>query len=107
MDEKVTAYIEKQPSLQKGICESLRALIFETLPEVKEEMKWGVPTYNDDAFYVVSLKDHVNLGFAVVFLPADEAAMLSGGGKTMKVLELKSADEIDKERIKRLLELIF
>jgi len=60
---KVDDYIEKQISPQKEICRQLRAIILRTFPGIKEEMKWGVPTYGEGKYYLVSLKEHVNLGF--------------------------------------------
>ncbi len=50
-------YLEKQKSPQKEICQLLRSIIFRTFPNVKEEMKWGVPTYADGEYYFVALKD--------------------------------------------------
>ena len=40
MDIEVENYIEKQKSPQKEICQKLREIIFQALPEIKEEMKW-------------------------------------------------------------------
>ena len=65
MNPEVTAYIEKQKSPQKEICVKLRKIIFKTFPKIKEQMKWGVPTYADGNYYIVALKDSVNLGFAI------------------------------------------
>jgi hypothetical protein len=64
-NEKVDSYISKQKSPQKEVCQKLRELIHKTLPEIKEEMKWGVPTFGGGKFYIVALKDHVNFGFLV------------------------------------------
>ncbi len=84
MNNKVTEYIEKQKSPQKEICHRLRAIILKTLPEIKEEMKWGVPNYGNDQYYIVSLKTHVNLGFSIMGMHKEEIALLEGSGKTMK-----------------------
>jgi hypothetical protein len=35
-------------------------------------MKWGVPTSGDSKFYIVSLKDQVNLGFHMANLSKEE-----------------------------------
>jgi hypothetical protein len=43
----------------------LRTIIFRTFPGIKEEMKWGVPSYAEGKYYIVALKTHVNLGFSI------------------------------------------
>ena len=43
MNKEVDDYIEKQKSPQKEICQELRKIILKTFPDIKEEMKLGVP----------------------------------------------------------------
>jgi hypothetical protein len=106
MSNKIDEYINKQASPQKEICQALRKLILKTFPGVKEEMKWGVPAFADGKFYIVALKDHVNLGFTVKGLTQEDMALFDGGGKTMKHLEVKTLVDIDEKRIIRLLHLV-
>ena len=106
MDKRVDEYIEKQQFPQKEICQKLTQVIFKTFPNIKEEMKWGVPTYDDGKFYVVALKDHVNLGFSLKGLSKKEIALLKGSGKTMKHIEIHSLEDLYEERIVKLLRLI-
>ena len=103
----VTQYLEKQTSPQKEICQQLRAIILKTFPDIKEEMKWGVPTYGDGKFYIVSLKDHVNLGFSINNLSKEEQQLFDGSGKTMKVLSITSLDDIDEQKIVKLLKMVW
>ena len=70
-------------------------------------MKWGVPTYGDGKFYIVSLKDHVNLGFSMANLSKEEEQLFDGSGRTMKVLSITSLDDIDEQKILRLLKLVW
>ena len=106
MDKKVDEYIKKQKSPQKQICKTLREIISKTLPGVKEEMKWGVPAYDNGRYYFVALKDHVNLGFSLKGLSKEEEELLEGTGKTMKHLKINSIEEIDKKMIIKLLKLV-
>jgi hypothetical protein len=106
MSKTIDDYINQQKSPQKEICQSLRSLIFKTLPATKEEMKWGVPAFADGKFYIVALKDHVNLGFAIKGLSQEEIALFDGGGKTMKHIEVDKMDNIDEKRIVGLLKLV-
>ncbi|MFA5309298.1 MAG: DUF1801 domain-containing protein [Dehalococcoidales bacterium] len=106
MNSQIDAYIDKQPSPQQEICRALRGLIFKTFPGVMEEMKWGVPAFAGGKFYIVGLKDHVNLGFSLEGLTKEDEKLFDGGGKTMKHIEVMSTDGIDESRIVELLKLV-
>ena len=102
---KVDNYIQKQKSPQKEICQELRVIILKTFSDAKEEMKWGVPAFAAGKFYIVALKDHVNLGFSTKGLSKDEIALFDGGGKTMKHIKIGRLQDIDEKRIVRLLKM--
>lgn len=106
MNKKVEEYINKQESPQKEICQKLRQLIFNTFPNIEEEMLWGVPAYGKGIYYIVALKDHVNLGFSLKGLTKEDMKLFDGGGKTMKHIQISSLQQIDKERIIKLLKLV-
>jgi hypothetical protein len=106
MNNSVEAYINTQASPQKEICQALRHIILKTFPGVKEEMKWGVPAFADGKFYIVALKDHVNVGFSSHGLTKEELTLFDGGGKTTRNLEIATLDGIDKEKIVKLLKLV-
>jgi len=106
MSNAVDHYINQQTSPQREICEELRALILKTFPDAKEEMKWGVPAFADGKFYVVALKNHVNLGFSTEGLTKEEIALFDGGGKTTKHIQVDSISSIDENRIVNLLILV-
>ena len=105
MGISVKEYIEKQKSPHKEICEELRSIILETFPDIKEEMKLGVPYYGDK-YYIVALKDHVNIGFSIEGLSNEEINLFDGGGKTTKHIKVYAPDKIDRKRIISLLELV-
>lgn len=98
----VDEYIKKQPSPQKEILHALRRLILKTVPEIVEEMKMGVPWY-ECKFYLVSLKDHVNMGFAYNSLLDKYQAELEGKGKYMRHIKFFSQDDIDEKKLVRLM----
>ncbi len=105
-DKKVDEYINKQKSPQKEICRKLRKIIFEVFPKITEEMKWGVPAYGKGKYYIVALKDHVNLGFSLKGLTKSDYGLFDGGGKTMKHIQVDSVKGIDKKKINKLLKLV-
>lgn len=111
--KQVTEYINKQKSPQKEIINKLRKIIQSTLKDSQERMAWGVLAYKKGKFYLVGLKDSVNLGFAIKGLPKDDIKKFEGSGKTMRHLKFKSKEkgdvkEIDKQekQIIRLLRLV-
>ena len=105
MDKEVTAYINKQKSPQKEICQALRKIILATFPGIKEEMRLGVPWY-EGKYYIVALKDQVNLGFSLKGLSKEEIKLFEGSGKTMKHIKVRSLNEIDENKIVELLKLV-
>ena len=110
MNEKlnmtVDEYYNKQKSPQKEICFKLREIIKTKFPKLKESMRWGVPVFEDGLFYIVSLKDHVNLGFTISNLSKEEEKLFKGGGKTTRKIEIESLEQIDKNKIVDLLDFV-
>ncbi|MFC1941257.1 DUF1801 domain-containing protein [Chloroflexota bacterium] len=105
MDKKVENYMEKQKLPQREICQKLRRIILKTFPNIKEEMKLGVPWY-EEKYYIVALKDHANLGFSLKGLSREETELFEGGGKTMKHIKISSLNEIDETKIVKLLKVV-
>jgi hypothetical protein len=102
----VDEYIQTQPSPQKEILQKLRTIIFKTFPDTDEEMKWGVPNFCNGIFYIVALKDSVNLGFSIKGFTQKELALFEGTGKTMRHKKIKKLEDIDKQKIVNLLKLV-
>jgi hypothetical protein len=102
---QVDNYIQKQGSPQKEIAQKLRNIILATFPNIKEEFKLGVPWY-EGKYYIVSLKDHVNLGFSLKGLSKEEQKLFEGGGKTMKHIKFCSLMDVDEEKIVKLLKMV-
>ncbi|WP_440952647.1 DUF1801 domain-containing protein [Methanococcoides sp. FTZ1] len=105
MNSEVQEYIKKQRSPQKEIIEKLRNIILKTYPDIKEEFKMGVPWY-EGKYYLVGLKDHVNMGFSIKGLSEEEKGLFDGTGKLMKHIKIFSPEEINKDRIVELLKVV-
>jgi hypothetical protein len=106
MNDKVSEYINKQKNPQREICNYLRKLIHKTIPGIKEEMKWGVPVFAGGKFYLGSFKNNVNLGVSINGLNDREVALFEGGGKTMRHIKIKSLQDIDEEKLVKLIKLV-
>lgn len=102
----VSEYISKQPSPQREVLQTLRNIIFKTFPDTDEEMKWGVPNFYNGTFYIVALKDSVNLGFAIKGLSNQELAQFEGSGKTMRHIKIRTLQDIDEVKIVKLLKMV-
>jgi hypothetical protein len=103
--KQVERYIKNQKSPQKEIVQTLRNIILKTLPDIKEEFKMGVPWY-EGKFYVVALRDHVNLGFSVKGLSKQEKTLFEGKGKMMHHVKFYSAEDIDVAKVMKLIQLV-
>ena len=106
MNKEIEYYIQKQNSPQKEICLELRRIILETLPGAKEEMKWGVPVFDEGRFYIGAFKTSVNLGFSINGLTEEEKKLFEGSGKTMKHIKIRSLQDINEEKVVRLIKLV-
>jgi hypothetical protein len=102
----VTEYIEKQESPQKEILQNMRRIFHETLVSPEEKMRWGAPTFAGGKFYIVALKNHVNVGFAITGLDKDEIELFEGTGKTMRHIKIQSLKDIDEKKLVSLIEMV-
>jgi len=105
MDKKVKSYLDNLPSPQKEICKRIRRIITKTFPDLEESFKNGVPWYQSK-YYIVGLKDHVNIGFSIEGLTPEELKLFEGKGKLMRHIKIYSLDEIDEAEIVRLLKIV-
>jgi len=65
----------------------------------------GVPWY-EGRFYVVALKDHVNMGFSVKGLSEQEKALFEGKGALMRHVKFYCLEDVDELRVKKMLKLV-
>ena len=106
MNSEADAYIEKQKSPQKEILQELRRMFRETLPNCKEEMRWGVVTFEDGKFYIAAMKNRVHVGFAITGLSNEEVNLFEGNGKTMRHIKIPTIESINEKNLPRLIKLV-
>ena len=105
MNNEIKKYLDNLPSPQKEICEKVRKIIIKTSPDLEESMKNGVPSY-ENKYYIVGLKDHVNIGFFIEGLSTEEISLFEGNGKLTRHIKIYSLDDIDEKKILKLLKII-
>ena len=106
MDDKVSKYIEKQKSPQKEIIQKVRDIFQKTLPNCEEKSAWGVIALQEGKFYIAAMKNRVHVGFAINGLSKEEIGLFEGNGKTMRHIKIHSLDDIDTEKLVKLIKLV-
>jgi hypothetical protein len=101
----VDTYFAQQPPEKRPLTDKLRALVDKELPGASASIKWGVPIYQVNGRNVCSIaafKEHVGINFfAPPAVLADPRKKLEGGGKSMRMLKVRSAKDIDSVSIRR------
>ena len=98
-------YFAEQPTDKAALLEKLRALVKKEVPDADVTIKWGVPFYQRGGKNVCSLaafKDFVGINFfASPTVLVDPKKKLEGGSKTMRMLKVRTAADIDSASIVR------
>jgi len=106
MDEKIAKFLQKQKAPQKEMCNKLREMILTTFPKIEETiMSEGL--WYEGKFYLTAFKDHVNLGVGVGGLNKEELKHFEGKGKSMRHIKFYSMDDIDEEKLLKLIQLVY
>ena len=95
---KVTEYIDSLPSPQKEICQSLRELILENFPQMREEFKWNYPAYyyhGKRICLISGFQDHVTVELFYGAHLEDVQERIVGVGKNTRHMKLQSLKDID------------
>lgn len=101
-DKRVDAYIAKAQPFAKPILKHLRELIHKASPEITENIKWSMPSfeYKGNVCGMASFKEHVAFGFwkAAIMKDADKLVGDNKGmghlGKVKKLSDLPSDKKI-------------
>jgi len=103
-EPSVAGYFAEQPADKRALLEKLRALVAKGVPDATPTIKWGVPVYQRNGRNLCALaafKDHVAINFFVApSVLADPGKKLEGG-KTNRLLKVRSAGDIDAGTITR------
>jgi hypothetical protein len=98
-------YFAEQPADKAALLAKLRSIVKKEVPDAEVTIKWGVPFYQRNGKSVCSLaafKDFVGINFfASPSVLIDPGKKLEGGGKTMRMLKVRTASDIDNASIVR------
>ena len=102
---EIEEYVEKLDAPLKEIVSKLREIVTNHSSDIKEEMKWNVPTYSitRNICSIMAHKKHVNFQ---IFRGAHikDSQNLEGTGKDMRHLKFHTVEEIEESRVKKILE---
>ena len=98
-------YFAEQSADKAALLEKLRTLVRKEVHDSDVTIKWGVPFYQRNGKNVCSLaafKDFVGINFfASPSVLVDPKKKLEGGSKTMRMLKVRTASDIDSASILR------
>lgn len=110
-DPRVDAYIEKSKDFAKPILRHVRSLVHETCPDVKETLKWSMPSFEYKGILCgfASFKEHCTFGFWKQTLMESDAfsetkTAMGSFGKLTSLEDLPS-DAMMKKLIKQAMKL--
>jgi hypothetical protein len=90
-DPRVDAYIAKSADFAKPILEHLRALVHRACPDVRETLKWGMPSfmYRGILCGMATFKEHCTFGFwRGTLIIADKRKSLEAMGSFGRITRL-------------------
>jgi uncharacterized protein YdeI (YjbR/CyaY-like superfamily) len=82
-DRRVDAYIDRSAQFAKPILKHLRTLAHKAVPDLSENIKWGVPHFDYKGMMcsMAAFKEHCAFGFWKASLMQDNKAVFSRMGK--------------------------
>ncbi len=91
---------------QRAIARALRAAVRQVGPQLREEIKWGVPCYIGKKLVcaIAPQSDHTNLQFYFGTALRDPRHLLEGTGKNLRHVKFYAANEVRVARLRSLLQ---
>ena len=107
MNQEVTQYIQKLQQWQTEVCESLRKLVFKTIPGVEERLQYGKPHYLKDGHYacvIHAAKDKISfMVFNAGGLEEIQGVFKSMSDPNRKTATITEGQEVDYTLLSKLL----
>jgi hypothetical protein len=105
--EWIDLYVDAKPAELREVAEKLRELVKKTAKGTAESVNpWRIPTFESNGpmcFFSVG-KYHVTFGFLRATLLPDPAELLEGTGKNLRHVKLRTAEDVSKPALKKLIE---
>lgn len=108
--QKIDAYIQALPAWQQEICTTMRRLIHEAAPDIREEIKFTNRPYftlNGNVCAFLAAKDHVNV-FIYDPIAPDPKGLINQGhdNATARAIQISEMQKIDQGAFKNLIKAV-
>lgn len=107
MNDDVSAYINKLPPWQVKVCETLRGLVHDSVPDTEERLQYGKPHFlkNDQHTAVIATaKDKVTfMVFNAAEIAEVKGVIRSLGNGERKAITITKDQEVDEALVTELL----
>ncbi|MFB2600337.1 DUF1801 domain-containing protein [Herbiconiux sp. P17] len=99
MDEQIDQYIERVEPWQTTVCDGLRTMVHEVIPDVEERFQYGKPHFLRNGEYVAVIavaKEKVNfMVFNAQDVPEIKGVLRSMGKGERKTATLTEGQDVD------------
>jgi hypothetical protein len=105
--EWIDAYVERNSPELRDVAQDLRKLMRKTVSGIKETVNpWKLPTFesNGPMCYFSIASEHITLGFLRGTALPDPAKLLEGTGKSLRHVKLRTAADVKKPALKKLIQ---
>lgn len=103
MNEEVTQYIQKTQPWQIEVCNKLREIVLDTVPDAEERLQYGKPHYLQGGSYLAVIhasKDKVSfMLFNAAEIPEVKGFLRSMGNGDRKTVDISEGQTVDYEQI--------
>jgi hypothetical protein len=99
---RVDGYIRKAPEFAQPILEKLRTIRHKASPDISENIKWGVPSFEYKGIVagMAAFKNHVGFGFMKSPLMKDPHGILRGNAcESIMPLKVRSLSELPTQKL--------
>jgi hypothetical protein len=103
----IDKYVEGKEAKLAEVAQALRHLMKKTVPGTKESVNsWKIPTFesNGPMCFLMIGKNHVTFGFLRGTSLPDPAKLLEGTGKNLRHVKLRTAEDLRKPALKKLIQ---
>ena len=108
MNPAVTEYISKLPAWQIEICDKLRAIIFNVIPDAEERIQYGKPHYLKNGHYAAVIQaSKAKVAFTLfnaLELPEQKGFFESTTAPERKTATISEGKAVDYQQLKELLQ---
>ena len=91
---------ELDPSVRQ-VAQSIRGLIEEISPDLRETVKWGQPIYsgNSEVLYIGATDSYVKIGFFRGGALGPSVSGMDGDGKNLRHVKIRALDDLNPRRL--------